>query len=113
MQQVAVSAGVRYSGRVGRPSPQEPAQSSSTQHASPVWPLAGLIFATAFLFHDLKFAVGVVLAQLAIMTALQWLALWAQTKALKSGAPRLGSLALLRGIRLGTFWLAIAYTIIA
>ena len=104
MQHVAnIQSEVRYSGRTGKRPDIASATHESSIATSPVWPLAAIVFAAAFLLHDLVFAVAVVIAQLSAMTALQWLALWAQRKALSMGMPLFKALPLLRAIRLVVF----------
>lgn len=104
MQQVAtMGPEIRYSGRTGKRPEIVRASGQPSIAKSPVWPLAAIVFAAAFLLHDLAFAVAVVIAQLSAMTALQWLALWAQRKALSMGLPLFKALPLLRAIRLVVF----------
>lgn len=114
MQQVAIMGSeVRYSGRTGkRPDIIKPS-AQPTIAASPVWPLAAVVFVSAFLLHDLAFAVAVVIAQLAAMTALQWLVLWAQRKAANGGLPLFKGVPILKVVRIGAFWAALAYSLIS
>lgn len=109
MQHVAnIQSEVRYSGRTGKRPDIASATHESSIATSPVWPLAAIVFAAAFLLHDLAFAVAVVIAQLAAMTALQWLVLWAQANAGRIGFPLFRGPPLLRVVRLGSFSAAFA-----
>lgn len=112
MQQVAtMESEVRYSGRTGKRPEIVRASGQPSIVRSPVWPLAAIVFATAFLLHDLAFAVAVVIAQFAAMTALQWLVVWGQANALKIGLRPFRALQLLRWMRLGAFWGALIFAL--
>lgn len=112
MQQVAnMQSEVRYSGRTGKRPDIASATHEPSIATSPVWPLAAIVFAVAFLLHDLAFAVAMVIAQLAVMTALQWLALCAQRRAGNIGLPLFRGVLSLKVVRLGAFWSALAYSL--
>lgn len=112
MQQVAtMGSEVRYSGRTGKRPEIVRASGQPSIAKSPVWPLAAIVFAAAFLLHDLAFAVAVVTGQLAAMTALQWLVLWAQRKAANVRFPLFRGVLILKVVRLGAFWAALAYSL--
>lgn len=112
MQQVAtMGSGVRYSGRTGKRPEIVRASRRSSIATSPVWPLAAIVFAAAYMLHDLAFAVAVVIVQFAAMTAVQWLVFRGQAKALKIGLPPFRTLQLLRWMRLGAFWGALSFVL--
>lgn len=112
MQQVAtMESEVRYSGRTGKRPEIVRASGQPSIAKSPVWPLAAIVFAAAFLLHDLAFAVALVIAQLAALTAAQWLVFWGQAKALKIGLRPFRTLQLLRWMRLGAFWAALSFAL--
>jgi len=94
---------IRYSGRKGRPPADLNRAPAKTEKSSPVWPLAAVVFATALLQNDLWFAVACVLAQLSVMTALQWLVLFAQSNASTIGLKPFRTLPALKTARSAAF----------
>lgn len=99
---------IRYSGRKARPPAGISRTPVKTEKSSPVWPLAAVVFATALLQNDLWFAGACVLAQLSVMTALQWLVLFAQRNASTFGLPPFRTMAVLKLARFGAFAAALA-----
>ncbi len=99
---------IRYSGRKGRPPAGISRTPVKTEKSSPVWPLAAVVFVTALLQNDLWFAVACVLAQLSVMTALQWLVLFAQRNANIFGLKPFRTIFALKVARFGAFAAALA-----
>lgn len=105
-----IEPAIRYSGRRWKRDDFTGASSQPSIASSPVWPLAVVVFIVACLLHDVSFAISVVVAQLAGMTGLQWLAMLAQRNVRKIGLPLFALLPVMRGIRLGAFWAALVFT---
>ncbi|WP_397589351.1 hypothetical protein [Sphingorhabdus sp.] len=108
----SVEGAVSYSGRKGRPPADITATQVSIEKKSPVWPLVAIVFATGFLQNGFWFAVACVLAQLSVMTALQWMALFAQRNASFFGLPPFRTIAALKLARFGAFAAALASALI-
>jgi phytoene/squalene synthetase len=103
----AVQGAVRYSGRRGRSSAAPSDATAKVSKNSPVWPLSAIIFLVAWTHHSFWFSIAAVIAQLAVMTAGQWLWLYVQRNASRLGLRTFRSIPALRAIRLGTFALAL------
>ena len=108
----SVEGAVSYSGRKGTPPADITATPVKIEKNSPVWPLAAVIFATGFLQNGFWFAVACVLAQLSVMTALQWMALFAQRNASVFGLPPFRTILVLKLARWGAFAAALACALI-
>jgi hypothetical protein len=103
---------VRYSGRRGRATEQAPKAAGNVATNSPVWPLAAVIFAVAWLQHGFWLSIGCVIAQLAVMTAGQWLLLYVQRNAIGLRLRNFRSVPALKAIRLGTFAVTLGLIIV-
>jgi hypothetical protein len=107
--EISTSEGsIRYSGRKGRPPAGISRTPVKTEKSSPVWPLAAVVFATALLQNDPWFAGACVLAQLSVMTAFQWLVLFAQRNANIFGIKPFRTIFALKVARFGAFAAALA-----
>lgn len=84
-------------------------RASSLPTRSPVWPLAIALLATAWLMQGFLFAIGAVISQLALMTALQWSVLRLQES--RAAIRPFGPLHSLRSVRIATFIIAFAVTL--
>ena len=94
---------ISYSARRGTPPTDINPAPASVETNSPVWPLAAAVFVTGYLQNDFLFAVACVLAQLAVMTAVQWLVLFAQRNANILGLKPFRTLPALKIVRVGVF----------
>ena len=99
---------VSYSARRGRPPEDITRAPAIIEKKSPVWPLAAVVFATGFLQNDFWFAVACVLAQLSVMTSVQWLVMFTQQNANILGLKPFRTLPALKVARIGVFACVIA-----
>ena len=100
---------ISYSGRRGKPPVDITRAPVKIETKSTVWPLVAVVFAVGFLQDDFLFAVACVLAQLSVMTAVQWLVMFAQQNANILGLKPFRTLPALRAARVGVFAGVIAY----
>lgn len=110
--EIGSEGAVRYSARRGGPPADLKHSPVKIEKNSPVWPLAAVVFATGLLMNGLLLAVACVLAQLSVMTALQWLALFAQRHASTFGLSPFRTIAALKLARFGAFAAALACALI-
>lgn len=103
----AVQGQVRYSGRRGKPSSNLSPRTDAGKPTSPVWSFAAVTLVFAMFQHSIPISVGFVIAQLAVMTAVQSLVMYAHRNVFKLGLNPFRLLPALRVIRFASFALAL------
>lgn len=116
MDQVSViedNSAVRYSGRRSKPPSKRQANTAHSPAGSAVWPFVGAVFIVALLMHGWAMAIGFVAAQLATMTAVQWLVLLVHRNAAAFGLRPFRALPMLRLAKLVTLGIALGWLVMA